>query len=83
MQESVIYQKIVQQGVQQGLQQGRKEGELALIMRQLTRRFGSLDPLVQERLQRLSVPQLEELGEVLLDFSAVSDLAAWLDVQEQ
>mgnify|MGYP000499714909 CR=1 FL=1 len=79
MQESVIYQKIVQQG----LQQGRKEGELALIRRQLTRRFGSLDPLVQERLQRLSVPQLEELGEVLLDFSAVSDLAAWLDVQEQ
>ncbi|MCL1474538.1 DUF4351 domain-containing protein [Argonema antarcticum] len=83
MQESVIYQKIVQQGVQQGLQQGRKEGELALIMRQLIRRFGSLDPLVQERLERLSVPQLEELGEVLLDFSAVSDLAAWLDVQSQ
>jgi predicted transposase YdaD len=77
MRESVIYQEILQEG----LQQGRQEGEVALLMRQLTRRFGSVDTQLQEQLQRLSIPQLEELGEALLDFSQPEDLAAWLNEQ--
>ena len=79
MRESVIYQEILQEGVQQG----RQEGELALLMRMLARRFGSVDAQLQERLQRLSIPQLEELGEALLDFSQPTDLVAWLDEQGQ
>jgi len=87
MRESVIYQEILQEGVQQGrqegVQQGKQEGELALLMRMLTRRFGAVDAQLQERLQRLSIPQLEELGEALLDFSQPTDLVAWLDEQGQ
>ena len=87
MRESVIYQEILQEGVQQGrqegVQQGKQEGELALIMRMLARRFGSVDAQLQERLQKLSIPQLEELGEALLDFSQPTDLVAWLDEQGQ
>lgn len=76
--ESVIYQKILQQGVQQGQQLGRQEGEAALIIRQLNRRLGSVDSATQERIRNLSSFQLEELGEVLLDFSNATDLEAWL-----
>jgi hypothetical protein len=46
-------------------------------MRLLNRRFGVLSPQLQERIQRLSVAELEDLGEALLDFSAVADLEAW------
>jgi predicted transposase/invertase (TIGR01784 family) len=81
MRESVIYQEILQEGLQQGRQEGRQEGEVALLMRMLTRRFGSVDTQLQEQLQRLSIPQLEELGEALLDFSQPEDLAAWLNEQ--
>ncbi len=36
-----------------------------------------------ERLQRLSIEQLESLGESLLDFAEVGDLINWLDNQSQ
>ncbi|MGA9382058.1 MAG: DUF4351 domain-containing protein, partial [Phormidium sp.] len=86
MRESVIYQEILQEGVQQGLQQGvqqgKKQGELALMMRLLNRRFGSVAPQLQESLEKLSISQLEELGELLLDFSTISQLTDWLEQQE-
>jgi predicted transposase YdaD len=69
----------MQQGIEQGLQQGRQEGELAVIMRQLNRRIGTVEPELQERIRQLSLTQLEDLAEALLDFSDVADLAAWLE----
>ncbi|MEH1866664.1 MAG: Rpn family recombination-promoting nuclease/putative transposase [Nostoc sp.] len=73
MQESVIYQDI--------LQKGSKQGEERLILRQLNRRFGEIDSSNIERVRVLSVEQLETLGEALLDFSSVEDLIVWLDQQ--
>lgn len=82
MRESVTYQDILQQGVQQGVQQGMQRGEVAILQRQISRRFGELEPQLSEQIQRLDIPQLENLGEALLDFSNVADLAAWLQVQQ-
>ncbi|MBW4648608.1 MAG: Rpn family recombination-promoting nuclease/putative transposase [Kastovskya adunca ATA6-11-RM4] len=79
MRESVIYQDILQQGLQQGRQQGLQQGEVTLIVRQLTRRFGIVEPSLQERIRGLSIAQLEELSEALLDFEAIADLANWLN----
>ncbi len=69
-------------GRQEGLQPGKQEEAVAVIMRQLTRRFGLLDPEVQERLLRLSLEQLEELSEVLMEFVAIADLNNWLHNQK-
>ncbi len=69
----------MEQGLQQGLQQGRQEGELALVLRQLSRRLGALTPQLQECIQRLSITQLEDLGEALLDFTSAADLEDWLE----
>ncbi len=74
MEESVIYQDIIQKG----LERGRKQEAIAMIMRPLTRRFGTLEPDLQARLRALSTAQLEDLSEALLDFSGVADLVAWL-----
>ncbi|HEY9726077.1 MAG TPA: DUF4351 domain-containing protein, partial [Chroococcales cyanobacterium] len=52
------------------------------VMRLLTRRLGEVTPQVQERIQNLSIAQLENLGEALLDFTNVTDLEAWLDTVE-
>lgn len=79
MRESVIYQEIVQKGLQQGLQAGRQEGELTLILRLLSRRVGSLAPKLEAQIRELSVTQLENLGEALLDFSGPADLITWLE----
>ena len=71
MQESVIYQDILQKGLQQG--------ELAVVVRQLTRRLGTIPPEVRNLIQALPLPQLENLAEALLDFTNVNDLVAWLE----
>ena len=59
-------------------QEGRQEGELAIVVRQLTRRLGTLEPSLQSQLQQLSSNQLELLAEALLDFATTADLVTWL-----
>jgi len=49
---------------------------LAVIMRQFNRRIGTVEPELQERIRQLSLAQLEDLAEALLDFSNVQDLIA-------
>jgi Domain of unknown function (DUF4351) len=55
---------------------------VTMVLRQLNRRVGALTPQLQERIQQLSTPQLEDLGEALLDFSAIADLENWLIAHE-
>jgi predicted transposase YdaD len=74
MQESVIYQQILQQGQARGLEQGAR----LIITKQLTRRFGELPDTVQQQLQQLAIADLEALGKVLLDFSSLDDVETWL-----
>ena len=83
MRESVIYQEIIQEGVKQGLQQGKREEALSYTMRLLTRRLGAVKPKLQAPIQELTITQLEELGEALLDFTDTKDLVAWLELHQQ
>jgi len=57
---------------------GIEEGELKIILRQLTRRMGEIAAELQEQIRQLSLIQLEDLAEALLDFEAQTDLVAWL-----
>jgi predicted transposase YdaD len=74
MQESVIYQDILQKG----LNQGKKQEAIAMIMRPITRRFGSLTPEIRDRIDALTTAQLEDLNEALFDLTEVTDLVTWL-----
>ena len=62
----------------EGRQEGRQEGEAILILRFLNRRLGQLDDSVIEQVQQLSISQLENLAEALLDFANLADLTRWL-----
>ncbi|MFW9258734.1 DUF4351 domain-containing protein [Nostoc sp. CALU 546] len=70
-----------EEGRQEGKQEGRQEGKQNLILRQLNRRIGEIDTSLIEQIQGLSLEQLENLGEALLDFSSFSDLETWLNQQ--
>lgn len=82
MQESVIYQDILQKGLQQGLQQGEERGKkqeaIELILRLLTRRIGNVQAEIEQQIRSLAITQLEELAEALLDFNNQSDLVNYL-----
>ena len=84
--QSRFYQEVVevgrqeglQAGLQAGLQEGLRAGEADLILRQLTRKYGTLTPEVNQQIKALTIAELGDLGESLLDFAEISDLENWL-----
>ena len=72
-----FYQEVFDEGQQEGRQEGRQR-EMRLVLRQLHRRVGPVPEPQEARIVALDLGDLEALGEALLDFTNVADLAAWL-----
>lgn len=78
MQQSVIYQEWREEFLQVGRQEGEQAGEARLVLRLLSRQVGGIAPETRSQIQSLSLEQLENLGEALLDFKGESELQDWL-----
>ena len=63
---------------QEASQEGEQKGELRLLLRQLSRRFGKMSDRRIQMINQLSLEQLEDLGEALLDFSDIAELENWI-----
>jgi predicted transposase/invertase (TIGR01784 family) len=59
-------------------QEAKQEGESQLLLRQLSKRFGQMGNRRIQAINQLSLEQLEDLGEALLDFDNVTELDNWL-----
>ncbi len=59
-------------------QEARQEGEIQLLLHQLSKRFGQMGNRQIQAINQLSLEQLEDLEEALLDFDNVSELDNWL-----
>ncbi len=89
MEESVVYQDIIQKGVrrgrregkQEGLQEGKKEGLHDAALSLLSHRFGGMPAQIGRQLDRLSLEQLESLLEAVWGFQSADDLTQWLKQQ--
>jgi predicted transposase YdaD len=66
MEESVIYQEII------------NRGKLELISRLLKRRIGEISAKLESQIKELSGEKLDELSEAILDFSKPDDLVNWI-----
>ena len=62
----------------EGRLEGRHQGETEIVLRQLKRRLGSLSPAEETAVRKLTIPNIEALGEALLEFASRSDLTGWL-----
>jgi hypothetical protein len=64
------------------MEQGQERQAFKLIMCQLPRQIGNKIPApIEEQIRQLTLPQLEELAEMLLDFKRMEDLQGWLQGQ--
>ena len=59
-------------------QKGITKGQSNTILRQLNRKFGTLDNKIAEQIKALEPSQLNSLSEDLLDFQSPDDLNQWL-----
>jgi len=67
------------EGRAEGRVEGRAEALLQMTLMQLTYKFGSLSDLLEDRIKRLKLTQLEQLIKDLLKFTTAADLQLWLD----
>ncbi|OHY34800.1 DUF2887 domain-containing protein [Cylindrospermopsis raciborskii] len=67
---------------QQIYTEGRQEGEVNLVLRLLTRKLANLSETMVKRVKKLTIPQLENLGEALLGFTEIRDLETFLSKLE-
>jgi predicted transposase YdaD len=70
--------RVYQEAKAEGEILGEARGEARMVARLLNRRLGEIPTDYLTQIQQLTVPQLEELGEALLDFTTLGDLENWL-----
>lgn len=75
---SIKQTRVYREIKEEGREEGREEATANLIIRQLTKRFGSLPQEVLSTISDLPLPILEEMSEALLDFTELADLHNWL-----
>ncbi len=71
--------RVYQETLEEGIQIGKHEGEINLVLRQIRRKFGQPDQALKTKITNLTLEQLENLGEELLDFTTIDDLKRWLE----
>ena len=59
---------------EQGIEEGRREGEMIVLERQLTRRFGPLPESLQVRLHSATTEQLEHWADQILEAARLEDV---------
>jgi hypothetical protein len=62
----------------EGRREGRHQGEIAIVLRLLTRRLGPISARRRQAIRKLPLAGIEALGEALLDFQTMTDLSRWL-----
>ena len=74
LEESVVYQDILQKGEQRGEEKEARK----VAMRLLERRFGKPSRTMRRQIEQFVLEQVEALCEALLDFQTKDDLTRWL-----
>ncbi len=78
LEDTRVYREAREEGREEGLEENLNR-QRSLLTRQLTRCIGKLSKKVKTRVDRLSLDDLEKLGDAFLDFESIADLETWLD----
>ena len=68
------------EGRVEGLAEGREKAA-RIVLRFALAKFGSLDPIIEERIRSLTLEQIELLADALLSMDSLDQLTTWLDAQ--
>ena len=70
----ILENKVLGREFKKGLREGRQEGELAILRRQIEKRFGALPSWAEQRLSGASTEQLEGMATHVLDAASLEEL---------
>jgi flagellar biosynthesis/type III secretory pathway protein FliH len=72
--ERVILERGREEGREEGFVKGCEQGGVSLLLRQMARLCGPLPESVEQEIRSLSLDQIQNLGEALLEFHSLEDL---------
>jgi predicted transposase YdaD len=75
-----LYLEKLQAAEQIGEQRGEINGRQDFVLRLLNKRVGVVSAHMLAKVMELSLEQLENLYDAALDFTQISDLKTWLDL---
>ena len=65
-------------GYDRGLEAGEKKRARSTALRLISRRFGTVEASVAGQVETISIEQLDELTDVVLDAKSIVDITDWL-----
>ncbi len=78
LEQTRVYREAKAEGESIGEARGKAEEGKSIVVRQLTRKLGTITPQLLDRINSLQIDRVESLGEALLDFTSIADLENWL-----
>jgi len=72
--DDIMDHDVIGPAIREGLAEGRLQGELAVLRRQIAKRFGSVPSWVDERLLKLPIAELEDLSVKIIDAKTIDEL---------
>ncbi len=75
LEESVVYQDVLQQGVRRG----ERKGQIRTLLDITAFRFGKISPTHKKQIETLSPKQLQELSHALFEVRDKTELIAWVE----
>ena len=78
LKQTRFYQEAFEEGQERVELRGEERARVRTLQRLLNRKFGQISSELEEQINGLSVAQLDDLAEAILDFDSVHDLESWL-----
>lgn len=69
-----VYADVINEAQEKGIKEGVAEGERAVLVRQLTRRFGPLPETAEARIRRANLATLERWTDCVLTARTLDDV---------
>lgn len=63
------------------VEQGKRSALLSMLMKQANRKFGAMDAMSISQLESLPTSDVEQLGEIILDLTSLTDLRDWITMR--
>jgi predicted transposase YdaD len=70
---------VIETARQEGREEGREEGKRSLLLKQLSRKLGTIPDEIKVFLHQLVPERLDVLSEALFDLESLEDLHNWLN----
>ena len=82
IEDSVIYQDVIEKGIkkgiEQGMEKGKSQGKIEILMRQLKRKFKTFPVSYEAKLADVKEETIDKIAEDIFDIVKIEDLDKYL-----